>query len=227
VPDALRWMKNKAGEPIRIAPVAPRSLTTEPESKGLTLKSTGLIEHPALIRYLDERGIPASLARLHVKQAWLENAATGKRFFALAFGNEEGGHELRNPFFKGSLAPKSITFLRGRTPKPDSLHVFEGFMDFLSILASRNEPCLEADAIVLNSLSCLAQATPYIKGYGYKTLLSWMDNDVAGEKAMQALALFAASEPGLGHRPMNESYACHKDVNAWYMHSLKRPALKP
>lgn len=93
-------------------------------------------------------------------------------------------------------------------------------MDYLSAISQLNGRGLKGDAIVLNSLSCLKQAIPYIQNYGYRVAYSWMDNDKAGEKATTALSEFIQTEAELKHTPMNKVYAPHKDVNAWHMHKL-------
>ena len=222
VVDALRWLGNMTGSNGgSLPPTKTKGFSRhfEPDT-GWLLKSAKPIEHLALIRYLELRGIPLTLARQHLKQIHAKNLRTGRGIFALGLRNEEGGYELRNPFFKGSISPKTITFIRGLTPKPESIHVFEGIMDFLSAAADCPEQQLNGDAIVLNSVTNLNDAVPYIKGYGYKTLYSWMDNDPAGGKARQALYQLARQEPGLLHQPQNDLYAPHEDVNAWRMHRL-------
>lgn len=217
VVDALRWLRNMAGglPPIKNG----FSRHFEPDT-GWLLKSAKPVEHLALIRYLELRGIPVSLAKRHLKQVYAKNLQTGRGVFALGLRNEEGGYELCNPFFKSSISPKTITFVRGAVPKPESIHVFEGLMDFLSAAADCPDHQLDGDAIVLNSVANLNDAVPYIKGYGYRTLYSWMDNDPAGEKARQALYQLARNESDLLHQPQNALYMPHKDVNAWRMHRL-------
>ena len=169
---------------------------------------------------MGKRGIPLELARQHLKEIHVRNPGTGKRFFALGIPNEEGGHELRNPFFKGTLGAKAITFIRGKRPKPDSIHLFEGVFDYLSAVAQRKGNGFQGDTIILNSLACLKQAIPYIHDYGYRTAYTWLDNDPAGETATAALAEFFQTQSELTHRRLNHLYAPHKDVNAWHMHSL-------
>ena len=90
-------------------------------------------------------------------------------------------------------------------------------MDFLSAILMDKKEKLDGDSIVLNSVSLLSQAFPYIKNYGYETLLSWMDNDAAGKKATLDLDAFVQQQSGLKHKPMNKTYAPFKDVNAWHM----------
>ncbi len=158
------------------------------------------------------------IACQHLKEIHVCNQRTKKSFFALGFPNEDGGFELRNPFFKGCLGSKAISFIRGREPTPDSIHLFEGFMDYLSAISQLNGEGLTGDAIILNSLSYLKQITPYIQHYGYRIAYTWFDNDTAGEKATAALAEFFRTQDDLVHKRMNGIYAPHKDVNAWHMH---------
>ena len=195
-------------------------ISNEAESEPtLVLKSKCPIQHLALIRYLEQRGIPLPLARKHLCQVRVEIRTTGKSFFALGFRNEEGGHELRNPFFKGSLKPKTITFIRGEHPKPERIHLFEGVMDYLSAWQN-SEIFLDGDSIVLNSIACLSKAFPYIRNYGYRYACTWLDNDRAGVDASRTLSEFFRNEPDLQHIRMNGVYAPHKDVNAWHKHQL-------
>lgn len=134
--------------------------------------------------------------------------------------NEEGGYEVRNPFFKGYVGAKGISFIRGKQPKPEGIHIFEGFMDYVSAIAFEQVPQFDDDTIILNSLSCLKHATPYIRNYGYQVAYTWLDNDLAGQKGTQALAEFFKTEENLLHKPMNEIYLPHKDMNAWHMARL-------
>jgi hypothetical protein len=219
IPDALRWLNNVIGKRYEFAPVR----TDEPETTeepGLILKKAHVIQHQGLIHYLRKRGIAVDVAQSHLKQVHVKNRRTGKSFHALGFNNEEGGYELRNPFFKGSLGSKTISFVRGSQPAPDSVHLFEGFMDYLSAITRLNGKRFKGDAIILNSVSCLKQVAPYIQGYTYRTAYSWFDNDPAGHRATKAISEFIQAQPDLFHQSMNRLYAPHKDVNAWHMHQL-------
>lgn len=216
--DALRWIENMAGYAPAIKPIA--DLDSLKEEPTLVLKNTKEINHPALIKYLQSRGIPLNIADSHMKQVFIHNLQSRKNFFALGIANEEGGHEIRNPFFKGSVGAKGISFIRGQEPNPAGINIFEGMMDFASALSSKNVTQFNEDTIVLHSLSCLKFATPYIKSYGYRVAYTWLDNDIAGQRGTQSLAEFFKTEVDLQHRPMNELYHPHKDVNAWHMNKL-------
>lgn len=218
VPDALRWLRNMHG----VLPFVPRTFQVPSTSTpSLKLKRLSDLSLPPLVNYLAARGIPLDLAQRYYKQAQVFNDNTGKYFTAISFANEDGGYELRNAFFKGSLAPKRITFIRGTTSPSPEIHIYEGSLDFLSrlVIARRLRP--EHDTIVLNSLSCLRYATPYIRNYTYRTLCAWLDNDRAGDNATQGLRSFAAEE-NIVFRDMRPAYQPHKDVNDYLMHRKAR-----
>lgn len=216
--DALRWLGNMNVGSVYSPPSFTKQIDTPNPS--LNLQTVKPVEHVALIHYLQKRGIPLTVARLHLKQIHLRNRHTQKGFFALGFPSEEGGYELRNPFFKGCIGAKAISFVRGSELKPESIHLFEGCMDYLSAITQLNGKGLTGDAIILNSLSILRTAFPYIHNYGYRTVYSWLDNDAAGDKATLAVDQFVQTQTELVHTRMNKVYAPHKDVNAWHMHTL-------
>jgi hypothetical protein len=219
VANGLKFLSDLMGKGFTVLPItAPLQLAKE-ETR-LELVSLKAVKHPALVQYLQSRGLNVDIARLYLKEAAVRNKHTGKRFFSLAFTNEDDGYELRTPFFKSAIAPKAITFIRGSVPKPEGIHVFEGWPDFLTVLTRQRAERLRSDAISLNSVSMLESALPFIKGYGYEKLHSWMHNDVAGSTAIQKLSAFVRAEEGLMHHCMNKIYAPHKDLNAWHMHNL-------
>jgi hypothetical protein len=190
------------------------------ESPNWYVKKSKPLVHKALIQYLESRGIGFELGKQYLEEVHVANSEIQKGYFALGFQNEDGGYEVRNQYFKGSVSPKTLTFIRGSKPKPESIHMFEGYIDFLSAVSQLKNKKLTGDSIVLNSLSSLQSAWPYIKNYGYRTLYSWLDNDPSGKRATNILSEFVDSEDGLIHVPMNRVYQSHKDVNAWHMHRL-------
>ncbi len=217
--DALRWIKIMSGSAAGIVPVfIPSDSNEDGKIHAYSIEDVSKIR---LINYLASRGISLAVAREYLCQVNLRNGNTGKSFYALGFKNEKGGYELRNRIFKGGLKPKSISFIRPNLEgKMKTLHMFEGFMDFLTIKEIQPDRFKEADTIVLNSVSNLHRATPYIDNFGYSTIHSWMDNNPAGEKAKDNLAAFIKTQESLLLKPMNDVYAGHEDVNAWHMHNL-------
>jgi hypothetical protein len=217
--DALRWLKNMMGHTPVIRPVTVPEFVHDEETKLRSLFAEP-IRDKDLIRYLQSRGISLQVAAQCIKQVRIKNRETGKLWVGLGLPNEDRGYEIRTHFFKGCVGSKNITFIRGTQPKPPGLNVFEGFMDYLSMIEHRKGVKFIDDTLILNSLSCIGKASPYIYQYGYETLYSWLDNDKAGEDARQSLDEYIQTQENLVHKPMNELYAPHKDVNAWHMHKL-------
>lgn len=217
IPDALRWLESRGGSATLIASVPARKKSEK--NPKLVIKSVQPLCHIALVNYLKSRGIPLKVAQKHIKEVSVYHSERRKTYFSIGFQNEEQGYELRNPYFKGCVSPKYISFIQGTMTKPEGIHLFEGFMDYLSVITQRKGKALLNDTIVLNSLSCMKQATALIKSNGYSVGISWLDNDNAGQKALNAFDAFSKTE-GMIHKPKNDIYAPHKDVNAWHMHTL-------
>ncbi|MFT3932160.1 MAG: toprim domain-containing protein [Chitinophagaceae bacterium] len=219
ISDALHWLENTASHLPIITETIKKPLQKSDQT--LTVKSVKQIKHRALIHYLEKRGIPLSVANGILKEVRICNSNTNKNIFALGLLNEDDGYEIRNPLIKICVGKKSLSFIRGSNHKPDNIHIFEGFMDYLSIITQRNGKKLKDDSIILNSVSCIQKSFAYIKGYGYKTAYTWMDNDEAGKNATAILNEFFKSEESIEHSPMNKLYVPYKDVNAWHMHKLE------
>ncbi len=212
VTDALRWLRNMTGFIPAIKPVIDPD-ETEAE-KTLVLKETFKIKTPKLIEYGLSRGIPENVLTKYFEEAMVFSNKSGKKFTSLSMRNELKGYELRNPFFKGCIGKKYISFIRGTQTSSGGIHIFEGAFDFVShVVQNENKP-LKYDAIILHSLSNLKKASAYIKGFGYDVCYTWMDNDKPGLEAVKSWDGFCKVEETLLHTPMNNSYAPYKDVNA-------------
>ncbi len=140
------------------------------------------LRHHALVAYLQERGIPAQIAVKHCKQ--IHYSCRGKRYYAVGFANENGGYETRNRYFKGCIAPKDITLRRIRDGPTNDVAVFEGFIDYLSAL--KLGIIQGMDAIILNSVSNVGKAIPYLRDYN--TINCYLDNDNAGKSAFATIS---------------------------------------
>src|SRR5690606_12146508 len=86
------------------------------------------ITHPALNNYIKSRAVPVEIARTWCKEILFR--LNGKTYFSLGLQNHLGGWELRNKYFKGSIAPKSHTHFKTASKK---VLVTEGMFDFLSL----------------------------------------------------------------------------------------------
>lgn len=146
------------------------------------------LEHRALVAYLQERGIPAHIAKAKCKEA--HYSVNGRFYFAVAFENVSGGYELRNRYFKGCRGRKDISYLPWARDGPTTeCAVFEGFIDYLSALALGI--ISGADAIILNSVVNVNKAMPYLKGY--TAINCYLDNDNAGKTALAELTVIYSS----------------------------------
>ena len=146
------------------------------------------LEHRALVAYLQERGIPAHIAKAKCKEA--HYCVNGRFYFAVAFENVSGGCELRNRYFKGCRGRKDISYLPWARDGPSTeCAVFEGFIDYLSALTLGI--ISGADAIILNSVVNVNKAVPYLKGY--TTINCYLDNDSAGQTALTELTAIYGS----------------------------------
>ena len=167
------------------------------------------LQSRALLHYLQERGIPSAIAIANCKE--MRYTTHGKRYFAVAFGNEGGGYEIRNPFFKGCVPPKDVTLL---SVGSEACNVYEGFMDYLSARAlgiGGGE-----DHLVLNSVSNAARAYRHLDGYG--KVQCYIDNDEAGRRTLEAL------RTRYGERVSDCSgiYGGCKDLNEYLQSRLKQ-----
>lgn len=169
------------------------------------------LSSPALLSYLQERGINTELTKRVCRELRFENK--GKPYFAIGFPNMAGGYEVRNRYFKGCVAPKDITHIRQQGEPRSICYLFEGFMDYLSFLTIRvrnNPQCPQLttqDYIILNSVSSLAKAVGVLASY--TRIGCFLDNDTAGRTAYKNLQTM------FGERLFDKSiyYSEYKDLN--------------
>ena len=167
------------------------------------------ITHPALIKYLEERCIDIETARTVCKELHFDTR--GKHYFGIGFPNIAGGYEIRNPFFKGCIAPKDISHFYAEEPK-NVCFVFEGFMDLLSFMTLRrkeNDGLKRQDYLVLNSVSNIQKALERLSQYD--SVRCFLDNDEAGRNAYLQLS----KELGKPVTDASTLYNGFKDLNEY------------
>ena len=163
-----------------------RQSATKPSFQQLDIVQ---LSSPALLSYLQERGINTALAKRECREAHFTN--NDKRYFAIAFPNISGRYEIRNRYFKGCIAPKEISHIRQSGEPRKACYVFEGFMDYLSFLTLKLESCPQSpdfdrqDYMVLNSVANVSKAL-YPLG-SYERIHCFLDNDRAGMEALQQI----------------------------------------
>ena len=167
----------------------------------LKILSAQPLSNPYLLRYLAARSIPLPIASAYCSEVLFQNM--NRTYYAIGFANDALGWEIRNMYFKGSIAPKAVTTIKRGT---DRLQIFEGFMDFLSWQVLN--PSSTSDAIVLNSLALFPRIKEQMMGY--REVESFLDNDDAGRKSFAVLKqIFPQLVDG------STRYPEHKDLNEW------------
>lgn len=188
--------------PIHTEPLIVNELTPS----RLTILSDRKLTHPTLLGYLTGRGIDPAIARTYCRE--VRYTIGGKEYFAIGFRNDTGGWELRNPRFKGSSTPKNITTLDNGS---DTAMVFEGFIDFLSYLSLKANPTPAIDTTVLNSVTNLQKAVPFLSHH--RVVHAFLDNDDAGRKALARLEESLSSTEVIDQSVF---YRNHKDLNEYW-----------
>lgn len=182
------------------------------ESNTIELKHLQPLQNRALVQYLNSRKISQAKAVNYVQEAYYQ--VNGKQYFALAFKNDRGGHELRNKYFKGSSSPKTITTIPGSWK---ALNIFEGFIDFLSAIEFYQVRKPAGSCIVLNSISNLDAILNNLTEYEKINL--YLDNDRTGTQAANKIKKV--------HTRVNDYskiiYPDQKDFNELLMQTKKAP----
>ena len=187
------------------------------------------ITHPALIKYLEERCIDIETARTVCKELHFDTR--GKHYFGIGCPNIAGGYEIRNPFFKGCIAPKDISHFYAEEPKKVCF-VFEGFMDFLSFMTLRrkeNDRLKWQDYLVLNSVTNIHKAAKRLSRYD--SVQCFLDNDEAGRNAYLQLSkelgkpVTDASTLYNGFKDLNE-YLCAESKHSEKAENKKSKGIK-
>ncbi|WP_245843486.1 toprim domain-containing protein [Niastella vici] len=161
-----------------------------------------------LLNYLQERCIPLEIAGRFCKE--VDFLLYGKKHTVIGFQNNAGGYELRNAHFKGSSAPKDITFIDNRT---DDVAVFEGFFSFLSFCTvNKNLTAPLSNCLILNSLSFFEKSRSLMEQYSQVHLI--LDRDTAGMNCKKQALQWNRDK----YIDRSDFYQNHKDLNDWLIH---------
>jgi len=184
------------------------------EDRDLEFIKAHEVRNPIIYSYLSkERGIPRPLIDRYVKEVHYHNKKKGKNFFGFGMENRSGGYEIRAASdkysFKSALTNRDISFIKGKEPSRKSVNVVEGMTDFLSLLAMYNTEQLAGDTIIMHSVSSYARTADIIKGMGFETIHTFLDNDDTGRKCSQKFV------DEFGDKLKNQSsiFEPYKDLN--------------
>ena len=220
VKDALAFLEGRVGAvkntiptPLNLNFGTDKSIpSVEAAKKIFTLKEIkNFGSDYSLSEYIiSNRGIDQEIAKQFLKEIHFVNNQNGKHYFAAGLKNTEGGYEIRNPFFKSTVpeTSKSMSFVKMGEDNKEII-CFEGFIDFLSYgtlfgLQSHQ------NYLVLNTVSFVKEAAQMIKSSSYSKILTFFDNDKAGQEATE---YFKIQLPNV--QSQNVIYANDKDLNAF------------
>lgn len=186
------------------------------------LKTSDRITHPALKDELYRRRISPRLAQIYLKQGFILDTATEKKYTGFLFENDKGGYEVSIPnptkaeCFKTCIGPKSSTTFQP-SQESTSTDVFEGFWDFLSWMEIKKIQLPGNYSVVLNSVSFTSEASEKILRIKEQitSVFLFMDNDAAGEASTHELALLLEPEI-LCIGDMRAFYNNHKDLGRYW-----------
>ena len=155
-----------------------------------------------LIQYLEERKLPLEIVKHYCKE--IHYKLNDKKYYAIAFPNNENGFEIRNKYVKMCLFKKDISLIKNNYNK---LKIFESWSDFISYLFLFPTNEFESDFLILNSIALLRKNIELINKY--ESIQAYFDHDDAGKSATNFL------ETELKTKVKNDSnfYKNFKDLN--------------
>ena len=177
----------------------------------IIVKKVKPLTNKALLKYLAERRISTEIATKYLVEVYYcTEKHKDKNYFAVGFGNDKGGYELRNRLYKAASSPKAITTIQGSSQNNKGVCIFEGFMDFLSCLEYYGTLTPKYDCLVLNTVGFAAEATERLKNY--EKVFCFFDNDKAGTEAFTALQQV---HPRV--KDFSNLYKNHNDFNEFWL----------
>ncbi len=180
----------------------------EKEKQSLELIQVKPLKHPALLQYLEKRGINLEVARAYLSEIDFKAPQSVSTYFGVGYPSGDG-YEVRNALFKGYVGKnKSISY--HTHPTSSKLLVFEGFMDFLTYLTINDTSKPHSAVVVLNSGNMKARALPYLQDAQFSEVQLYLDNDDMGDVCFRYF-LEQVSEKKIVD--MRATYPKHKDLN--------------
>ena len=149
-----------------------------------------------LVEYAADRAVSKEVLEKYCEEiVYHVDSAPDRKFYAIGFKNNSGGYVLRSSISK-RCSSSDITTLGSdgemtQDATCDKVLVFEGFMDFLSWITDVKQQTPQYDCCILNSVSNIARALPWIMEH--RNIAAFMDNDDAGRETLQKI-MDSASE---------------------------------
>lgn len=235
VSGALAWLSNHIGG-TSLPQIKTQHSTGEFEQKKARyeVRKSGVIMNPALMGYVEQRGISQKVAREHLKEVRYFDTETEKEFFGLGMQNVSGGWSIRNKYMKTVIAPNGFADVRGNGEVSNTVNVFEGMFDYLSYLMMTDQTDARMRCIVLNSTKMAKQAADFIRNdITVHHVVLWLDNEPEGSKASEAVqqateqftalphAVYDARDTFYGFEDLNASWVATKEMHRIEMRPIK------
>lgn len=181
----------KGGGRFYVPQVRSSSSRPRPASSRFRVVASGPFSDHGLIGYAASRGISLEVLSEYCSEVTVRTGGGSVRAY-IGFPNSGDGYVLRSPEPGRDgkrctcSAPSYVSDAGKHTAAPScrEVVVFEGLFDFLSFVERRKSAGVAApgsDVCVLNSVSNVRQALPFISAHAAVSL--YLDNDEAGRKA--------------------------------------------
>lgn len=168
------------------------STTTQSRSSKITIDSaSNQFTKASLVEYAKSRCISKEILESYCEEVFYHIEAGVGQFYAIGFKNNSGGYVLRSGLKNGKRCTSSDFTTLSPNGKmttevnSDKLVVFEGFMDFLSWLTNIGQSTPNYDCCVLNSVTNIDKAMPWISKH--KSIAAFLDNDEAGKNTLSKI----------------------------------------
>ena len=197
-PEAMDSLSNDSFSEIK-------SYTPPKPKPGITIHSEGDITSKRLLDYFtNERCIDETIVKIYCREVEFSfpfGKNPDKRHRAVGFKTAMNSWELRSSWAKVASPPKSFTFIKGSIY--NSVAIFEGFTDFLSMLTYYKIDKLKTDVYILNGVHQFPLVKPLVKD---KKIFFYGDNDNASDKILEDME-------GMNVVDMRYVYAYYNDFN--------------
>ena len=170
-----------------------------------------------LVEYAQSRAVTKEILERYCEEVLYHiDVYPQRQYFAIGFKNNDGGYVLRSSLTKKctSSAMTTLDPEGNLTTKVagDKVLVFEGFMDFLSWISSVKQETPQYDCCILNSVSNIEKALPWITAH--KNIAAFMDNDESGRNTLQKIIENVPDEAGkVCVYDMAKLYEGYNDLN--------------
>ena len=221
IPQTLKEVEQLNHSVMPVKHITPREkevIKEEPRYK--ILKIADGITFIGLKEELQKRKISYELANLYLKQGYILDTVTDKKYNAFLFENGSNGYEVSIPnpknknCFKTSIGGKGSTYF-APSKESKSAEVFEGFWDWLSWLEIKKIKYPIHHSFILNSTSFANEVVQKIHSQQeLNYVFLFLDNDNAGFQTTHSMAL-EFEEMNLKIASMDGFYKDYKDVSEY------------